>query len=240
MKLDLLVVAVHPDDAELGVSGTVLKYKRVGKKVGIVDLTRGELGTRGNAETRDEEAAEAAKILKLDARENLRFKDGFFQNDEIHQKKVIEVIRKYQPEIVITNAYHDRHPDHGRASELVNDACFLSGLTKIVTEVEGHYQDAWRPKLLLHFIQDHYFKPDIVLDISAFMEDKLAAIRAYKTQFFVEGVDISDPQTYISNPGFLEVIIGRAREFGKSIQVEYAEGFLCKKILGVDDLFNLR
>jgi bacillithiol biosynthesis deacetylase BshB1 len=240
MKLDLLFIAAHPDDVELGAAGTILKYKKEGKKVGIVDLTRGELGTRGSAQLRDEEAAEAARILGIDVRENLKFKDGFFKNDEEHQKEVIRIIRKYQPEIIITNAYYDRHPDHGRASELVNDACFFSGLPKIITKNEDVNQEAWRPNLLLHFIQDYLTQPDIVIDISEFMDQKLASIRAYKTQFFVEGVELDEPQTYISNPAFLEVIIGRAREFGKSMRVPFAEGFLSKKILGVDDLFNLR
>jgi bacillithiol biosynthesis deacetylase BshB1 len=240
MKLDLLFIAAHPDDVELGAGGTILKYKKEGKKVGLIDLTRGELGTRGSAILRDEEAAEAAKILGIDARENLKFKDGFFKNDEEHQKEVIRIIRKYQPEIIITNAYNDRHPDHGRASDLVNDSCFLSGLPKVSTEDNGVNQAAWRPNLLLHFIQDQYIEPDIVIDVTEFMDQKLASIRAYKTQFFVEGVELDDPQTYISNPEFLEVIKGRAREFGKSIKVPFAEGFLSKKILGVDDLFNLR
>lgn len=240
MKLDLLFIAAHPDDVELGAGGTILKYKKAGKKVGIIDLTRGELGTRGSANLRDEEAAEAAEILGVDSRENLKFKDGFFKNDEEHQKEVIRIIRKYQPEIIITNAYQDRHPDHGRASELVNDSCFLSGLPKVITEDNGENQVEWRPNLLLHFIQDQYIQPDIVIDITEFMDQKLASIRAYKTQFFVEGVELDDPQTYISNPEFLEVIKGRAREFGKAIKVPFAEGFLSKKILGVDDLFNLR
>ncbi len=240
MKLDLLFIAAHPDDVELGAAGIILKYKKQGKKIGIVDLTRGELGTRGSAEIRDQEAASASKILGIDVRENLKFKDGFFKNDEEHQKEVVRIIRKYQPEIIITNAYYDRHPDHGKGSDLVNDSCFLAGLPKVLTENDGIIQDAWRPNLLLHFIQDYIIQPDIVIDISEFMDKKLEAIRAYKTQFYVEGVELDDPQTYISNPEFLEVIIGRAREFGKSIRVPFAEGFLSKKILGVDDLFNLR
>ena len=205
MKLDLLIIVAHPDDAELGAGGAILKYTKAGKKVGVIDLTRGELGTRGSADIRDLEAQSAAKILGLAVRENLKFKDGFFNNNEAHQKEVIRVIRKYQPEIVITNAYHDRHPDHGRASELVNDACFLAGLPKIITEEEGVNQSAFRPNLLLHLIQDTYIKPDIVLDISEFMEDKLTAIRAYQTQFFVEGVNLDEPQTYISDPKIWQI-----------------------------------
>lgn len=240
MKIDLLFIAVHPDDVELGAAGTILKHKALGKRVGIVDLTLGELGTRGSAEIRSKEAADAADILGLDIRENLAMRDGFFKNDEEHQLKVIQIIRKYQPEIIVTNAYHDRHPDHGRACDLVNDSCFLSGLKKIKTLHQGNEQDAWRPRLLLHFIQDNYIKPDIVVDITPYHDKKLEAIRAYKTQFFVEGVEIDAPQTYISNPDFIEVIIGRSREFGKSIQVPFAEGFLSKKILGIENLFDLK
>ncbi|HEX7366669.1 MAG TPA: bacillithiol biosynthesis deacetylase BshB1 [Pelobium sp.] len=240
MKIDLLFIVAHPDDVELGAAGTILKHKKEGKTVGIIDLTRGELGTRGTPETRKQEATQAAEILGLDLRANLGVRDGFFKNDEQHQLKVIAAIRKYQPEIVITNAYHDRHPDHGRACDLVSDACFLAGLQKIETKDEEQVQVPHRPRLLLHLIQDTYIKPDIVIDISEFMEQKLAAIRAYKTQFFVEGVNIHEPQTYISNPAFMDLIIGRTREYGRSIQVEHAEGFLSKKILGVDSLFDLR
>lgn len=240
MKLDLLFIVAHPDDVELGAAGTILKHKKEGKKVGIIDLTRGELGTRGTPETRKQEANDASKILGLDIRENLGIRDGFFKNDEEHQLKVIAAIRKYQPEIVVTNAYHDRHPDHGRACDLVNDSCFLAGLQKIETLENGNLQQPHRPRLLLHLIQDTYIKPDIVIDISEFMAQKLEAIRAYKTQFFVDGVNINEPQTYISNPAFMDLIIGRTREFGRSIQVDHAEGFLCKKILGVDSLFELR
>lgn len=240
MKLDLLFIVAHPDDVELGAAGTILKHKKEGKSVGIIDLTRGELGTRGTPETREEESSNASKLLGLDVRENLRIRDGFFRNDEEHQLKVIAAIRKYQPEIVVTNAYHDRHPDHGRACDLVNDSCFLSGLQKIETQENGFLQKPHRPRLLMHLIQDTYIKPDIVIDISEFMDQKLAAIRAYKTQFFVEGVNINEPQTYISNPAFMDLIIGRTREYGRSIQVDHAEGFLCKKILGVDSLFDLR
>ena len=239
MKLDLLFIVAHPDDVELGAAGTILKHKKAGKKVGIIDLTKGELGTRGTAETRAAEAADAAKILDLDVRDNLAIRDGFFKNDEEHQLKVIAAIRKYKPEIIITNAYYDRHPDHGRACDLVTDACFLAGLPKITTEFNGVDQACWRPRLLLHLIQDTYIKPDIVIDISEFIDQKMEAIRAYKTQFFVKGVNIDDPQTYISNPAFMDMIVGRSREFGKSIQVDYAEGYLSKKILGVNSLFDL-
>lgn len=237
MKLDILVLAVHPDDAELGCSGTVVKHIALGKKAGIIDFTRGELGTRGTAETRDLEALDSAKILGLHVRENLGLKDGFFKNDEEHQMEVIKMIRKYQPEIVLTNALHDRHPDHGRAGDLANDACFLSGLSKIVTTLDGKSQEAWRPRLQLQYIQDRYIKPDIIVDITPYMETKLASIRAFKTQFF--NPDEDGPETYISSPEFFESVIGRAREFGKSIGTTYAEGFTSRKLLGINNLFDL-
>ncbi|NQX37257.1 bacillithiol biosynthesis deacetylase BshB1 [Pedobacter steynii] len=237
MKLDILVLAVHPDDAELGCSGTIAKHIAMGKKVGIVDFTRGELGTRGSAEIRDIEAADSAKILGLHARENLKFKDGFFTNDEEHKTAVIRMIRKYQPEIILTNALHDRHPDHGRAGDLANDACFLSGLSKISTNIDGQEQDAWRPRLVLQYIQDRYIEPDIIVDITPYIQTKIDSIKAFKTQFF--NPDHEEAETYISSPEFFDSVIGRAREFGKSIGTTYAEGFTCRKLLGVDDLFNL-
>lgn len=238
MKLDILVFAVHPDDAELGCSGTLLKHIALGKKVGIIDFTRGELGTRGSAEIRDTEAADSAQILGLHVRENLRLRDGFFKNDEAHQLELIKMVRKYQPEIILTNALHDRHPDHGRAGDLANDAIFLSGLRRIETEFDGSVQAPWRPRLVLQYIQDRYIEPDVIIDITDFMETKLAAIRAFKTQF--DSPDNNEPQTYISSPEFLEAVISRAREFGKSIGATYAEGFTSRKLLGVDNLFNLR
>ncbi|MCX2583591.1 bacillithiol biosynthesis deacetylase BshB1 [Pedobacter sp. MR22-3] len=238
MKLDILVIAVHPDDAELCCSGTILKHIALGKKVGIVDLTRGELGTRGTAETRDEEAADSARILGLHARENLRLRDGFFQNDEFHRLEVIKVIRKYQPEIILSNALEDRHPDHGRAGDLVYDAVFLSGLPKIETKIEDINQGAHRPRLLLQYIQDRYLKPDIIVDISEHMDQKIESIKAFKTQFY--NPDVDGLQTYISSPEFFETVIGRSREFGKSIGATFGEGFTSRKLLGVDNLFDLR
>lgn len=238
MKLDILVLAVHPDDAELGCSGTILKHIALGKKVGIVDFTRGELGTRGTAETRDVEAADSATILGLHARENLRFKDAFFKNDEEHQREVIRMIRKYQPEIVFSNALRDRHPDHGRAGDLANDACFLSGLSKIKTQQDGVEQEAWRPRLNLQYIQDHYIKPDIIVDITPYIETKIKSIQAFKTQFY--NPELDEPSTYISSPEFFESMIGRSREFGKSIGATYGEGFTSRKLLGVENLFDLR
>lgn len=238
MKLDLLVFAVHPDDAELGCSGTIIKHIAQGKKVGIVDFTEGELGTRGTAETRKAEAAASSKIMGIHARENIGIRDGFFKNDEQHQLEVIKMVRKYQPEIILTNALYDRHPDHGRASELANDAIFLSGLRRIETTLDGIVQQSWRPRLVLQYIQDTYIKPDIIVDISDQMEQKIEAIRAFKTQF--DSPDKNEPQTYISTPAFLQAVIARAREMGKNIGAEYGEGFTSRKLLGIDNLFDLR
>ncbi|RQO65422.1 bacillithiol biosynthesis deacetylase BshB1 [Pedobacter sp. KBW01] len=238
MKLDILVIAVHPDDAELCCSGTILKHIALGKKVGIVDLTRGELGTRGTAETRDEEAAQSAKVLGLHVRENLGMRDGFFQNDEFHRLEIVKVIRKYQPEIILSNALEDRHPDHGRAGDLVFDSVFLSGLPKVETVLNGVKQEAHRPRLLLQYIQDRYLRPDIIVDISDHMDAKIKSIQAFKTQFY--NPDVDGLQTYISSPEFFESVIARAREFGKSIGTTFGEGFTSRKLLGVDNLFDLR
>jgi bacillithiol biosynthesis deacetylase BshB1 len=238
MKLDILVLAVHPDDAELGCAGTILKHIALGKKVGIVDFTRGELGTRGTAETRDAEAADSAKILGLHARENLGFRDGFFKNDETHQLEVIRMIRKYQPEIVLSNALYDRHPDHGRAGDLANDSFFLSGLSKIKTWENGVEQQQWRPRLLLQYMQDYYIKPDVIVDITPYMDAKLESIKAFKTQFY--NPDLDEPATYISSPEFFESTIARARELGRTIGATFGEGFTSRKLLGVDSLFDLR
>ncbi len=238
-KLDILVLASHPDDAELYCAGTIAKHLAMGKKVGIADLTRGELGTRGTVEIRSEESASAAAILKLTVRENLGLADGFFRNDHQHQAEVIKVIRKYQPEIIITNAITDRHPDHARAAELVQDAAFYAGLRRIKTvSANGLTQEPWRPKLVLNFIQDTYIKPDILIDITAYWPQKVASVKAYKSQFYNPDW-MDEPQTYISRPEFMEVAEARAREFGRAIQVRYAEGFTAKRLLGVNDLFNL-
>jgi bacillithiol biosynthesis deacetylase BshB1 len=237
-KLDILVLSAHPDDAELGCSGTLLKHIAMGKTAGIADLTRGELGTRGSAEIRDREAAKSARILGLSVRENIGIPDGFFENTREHQLKVIAVIRKYQPEIIITNAYHDRHPDHGRANALVEAASFLSGLQKIETYSGDVLQQPWRPKLLLHFIQDNYIKPDILVDVTEYWEKKIESIQAFGSQFYNPDWE-DEPQTYISTPDFIQIVEARAREFGKSIGVKYAEGFTSRKLLGVDSLFDL-
>ena len=240
LKLDILVLSVHPDDAELGCSGTILKHIAMGKKVGIVDLTLGELGTRGSAEIRAQEAAAAAKVLGLAVRENLALPDAFFENTKEYQLKIIAAIRKYKPAIVITNAYHDRHPDHGRANELVEASAFLAGLRKIETlDDNGVAQEAWRPDHVLHFIQDNYIKPDILIDITDYWDKKIESIYAFGSQFYnPEWGD--EPQTYISSPQFIKVVEARAIEFGKSISVKYAEGFTSRKILGVDNLFDLK
>lgn len=243
IKLDLLVIAVHPDDAELGCGGTIAKHVAMSRKVGIVDLTRGELGSRGSAEIRDREAADAAEILGLAVRENLRMRDGFFRNDEAHQLEVIRAIRRYRPEILITNALFDRHPDHGRAGDLVNDASFLSGLRKIETlDTDGQPQEPYRPRMLLQLIQDQYIKPDIVVDVSAFWDTKVKAVQAYSSQFFSDNyqANADEPQTYISQPDFMDYIDARGREYGKNIGAKFGEGFTCRRLLGVDDLFDLR
>jgi bacillithiol biosynthesis deacetylase BshB1 len=240
MKLDILVLPVHPDDAELGCAGTILKHIALGHKVGIADLTKGELGTRGTAEIREQEATKAAEILGLSVRENIGIPDGLFTNTPEYQLKVIESIRKYQPDIIITNAYHDRHPDHGRANELVEASAFLSGLRRIETSVDGKAQEAWRPKMVLHFIQDRYIKPDIIIDVTEYWDKKIESVLAYGSQFFNPDWNEDEPQTYISSPDFIKIVESRAMEFGKSIQARYGEGFTSRKLLGVDDLFALR
>lgn len=237
MKLDLLVFGAHPDDVELSCSGTLLVEKMKGKKVGIVDLTRGELGTRGTAELRKQEAIDAAAIMQIDIRDNLDMADGFFKNDEEHQRKIITALRKYQPEIVLCNAPADRHPDHGRGADLVYTASFLSGLAKIETQENSSLQKAWRPKYVFNYIQDKYFNPDFVVDITNVFEKKIEAIKAYKTQFY--NPDSKEPDTYISSPEFLESIIYRSKMFGKLIGVKYAEGFLSKKMIGIQSFDTL-
>jgi N-acetylglucosamine malate deacetylase 1 len=238
MKLDILVFAAHPDDAELGCSGTIAKHVSLGFKVGIIDLTRGELGTRGTVELRASESAEASKILGLSVRENLHLRDGFFANDEAHQLKLVQMIRKYQPEIVIANAVFDRHIDHGRAASLAYDSCFLAGLSKIPTlDENGAAQTAWRPKVVYHYIQSLFIEPDFIVDVSEFWETKLESIRSYKSQFF--NPSSAEPETYISKPGFMKMIEARAVEFGHAIGTEYGEGFTVKRFPGVRSLFDL-
>jgi len=236
MKLDILAIGVHPDDVELGCSGVLINEIKRGKSTGIVDLTEGELGTRGTVETRYAEAAVAARIIGVNIRENLKMRDGFFRNDEEHQLRLIRAIRKYQPEIVIGNILDDRHPDHGRAGHMIADACFLSGLAKVTTvDEQGKTQGKWRPKYVLHYLQDWYHEPDLLVDISDVFEQRMESIKAYSTQF--SATDNSDgPQTYISTPDFLDSVIARARMFGKRIGVKYAEGFITEKKIGISSL----
>ena len=235
MKLDILAIGSHPDDVELGCSGTLIAEIRRGKKAGIIDLTQGELGTRGTIETRYQEAADAAKIMGVAVRENLKMRDGFFQNDEAHQMQLIKLIRKYRPEVVIGNILEDRHPDHGRGGWLTYDACFFSGLRQIkTTGDDGQEQERWRPKILLHYIQDRFYEPNLIVDVSDVWEQRMEAVRAYRTQFLADAS--SDPQTYISSPEFMEALTARARSLGKRIGVKYGEGFLSKKSIGIKTL----
>jgi bacillithiol biosynthesis deacetylase BshB1 len=237
IKLDILAFGAHPDDVELSASGTVAKHIALGYKVGIVDLTQGELGTRGTAETRYAEAKEASQILGISARENLKFKDGFFVNDKAHQLEIIKMLRKYRPEIVLCNAVHDRHPDHGKGSNVVSDACFYSGLIKIETELNGEQQKAWRPKVVYHYLQFYNAEPDLVVDISDYIETKLSAIKAYKTQFY--DPNSKEPETVIAKKEYLDSIKGRDIDFGKIIGTSYAEGFTKERYIGVKNLFDL-
>jgi bacillithiol biosynthesis deacetylase BshB1 len=237
MKLDILAVGAHPDDVELGCSATLAKEISKGKKVGILDLTRGELGTRGSAEIRDAEAVKAAELLGVSFRENLGFKDGFFVNDELHQMEVIKMIRKYQPEIVLCNAVQDRHIDHGKGSSLVSDACFLSGLRRIQTAFEGIDQEAWRPRLVYHYIQWENIKPDFVVDVTGFIDKKIEAVMAYASQFY--DPNSKEPVSPISSQNFLESISYRARDLGRLIGTDYAEGFTVERFVAVDNLDQL-
>lgn len=231
MKVDILAIGAHPDDVELGCGGTIAKLIAEGKKVAIIDLTQGELGTRGSIETRYQEAADAAKILGISARENLKMKDGFLQNSEEYQLRIVKMIRKYQPEIVFANAIDDRHPDHAKAAKLISDACFLSGLTKISTTYEDTEQKAWRPKHIFHYIQWKDITPDFVIDISEFMQQKLEACLAYKTQFF--DPNSSEPATPISTKDFLESLTYRSQNLGRLSGCDFAEGFTTEKLIAM-------
>ena len=238
MKLDILAFGAHPDDVELGCSGTISKEVALGKKVGIVDLTRGELGTRGTVEIRNFESAKASEILGVKVRENLDMRDGFFINDETHQIKVIEMIRKYQPKIVLCNAISDRHIDHGKGSKLVSDACFLSGLLQIKTEIDGEAQEAWRPNAVYHYIQWENIKPDFVVDISEFMDKKMDSVLAYNSQFY--DPKSKEPVTPITSKNFLDSIKYRAQDLGRLVGVDYAEGFTKERYLAVNSIFDLK
>ncbi|MCI2228355.1 bacillithiol biosynthesis deacetylase BshB1 [Polaribacter sp. MSW13] len=237
MKLDILAFGAHPDDVELGCGATIAKEISLGKKVGIVDLTRGELGTRGSANLRDQEAANAAKILGVSVRENLRFADGFFVNDKEHQLEIIKMIRKYQPEIVLCNAIDDRHIDHPKGSSLVSDACFLSGLLKIETEVEGTLQEKWRPKQVYHYIQWKNIEPDFVVDVTGFVDKKTDAVLAYASQFYDPKSE--EPETPITSRNFIDSINYRAKDLGRLIGVDFAEGFNTERYVAVENLDKL-
>ena len=237
MKVDILAFAAHPDDVELSCSGTLLRHIAGGKRVGIVDLTRGELGSRGSAELRMEEAAKASAILGIHYRHNLGMRDGFFTVDEAHQRLIMEQIRLCQPDVVLANAVSDRHIDHGRAAKLVAEACFLSGLRQIITQWKGAEQEAWRPRAVYHYIQDRYLKPDLVVDITAQFATKLEAIKAFGSQFYDPNSD--GPMTPISRPDFLDFVEARAREMGRMVPVTYGEGFTVERAPGVLDLTQL-
>lgn len=237
MKLDILAIGVHPDDVELSCAGTILKHIELGKTVGILDLTLGELGTRGNATIRTQEAMRAASILGVSVREQLNMADGFFENNETNQRLIIEVIRKYQPELILCNAISDRHPDHGRAAKLTTDACFYSGLSKVETKENTTTQKPWRPKAVYHYIQDNFIEPDFVIDVTAYNEKKMESIMAYSSQFF--DPNSKEPQTPISSKNFIDYINAKARLFGRSINVDFAEGFTVNRYMGVNNLFDL-
>lgn len=237
MKLDILAFGAHPDDVELGCAATLAKEIAAGKKVGIVDLTRGELGTRGSAEIRAQEAAKAAQILGVSVRENLGFRDGFFVNDEKHQLAIIKMIRKYQPDVVLCNAIEDRHIDHNKGSKLVSDACFLSGLRRIETTINSEVQDAWRPKLVYHYIQWQNIEPDFVVDVTGFMEKKLETVMAYSSQFF--DPNSTEPISPIATKNFTESIEYRAKDLGRLIFTAYGEGFTVERYVAVNRLSDL-
>ena len=237
IKLDILAIGAHPDDVELGCGATVAKEISLGKKVGILDLTCGELGTRGSAEIRDNEASNAAKILGVTVRDNLAFADGFFVNDKTHQLEVIKMIRKYQPDIVLCNAINDRHIDHAKGSQLVSDACFLSGLRKIKTTLNGKEQNAWRPKHVYHYIQWNNLEPDFVIDVTGFISKKMEAVKAYSSQF--HDPTSKEPSSPISSKNFLESITYRAKDLGRLIGTDYAEGFTVERYVAVDNLDDL-
>lgn len=237
-KVDLLILAAHPDDAELSCSGTIIKHIAQGKKVAIVDFTQGELGTRGSAALRLEEAADAQKVLGVHFRENLGLRDGYFDCGEENRNKLISMIRKYQPEIVIANAVSDRHPDHGRGAQLASEACFYSGLRRIETFQDNQPQDAWRPKAIYHYIQDYYIKPDFIVDITPFMDQKIDAIKAFKSQFY--DPNSKEPASPISGKEFFDFIKARNMQFGRLINTLYGEGFTVERPMGVDDITLLK
>jgi len=237
MKVDILAFAAHPDDVEISCSGTLIKHIEAGHKVGIIDITRGELGTRGTAEIRAKEAAAASAMMGISIRENLELEDGFFEVSAENKLKVVQQIRKFKPTIVLANAIADRHPDHGRGSQLVSDACFLSGLTKVQTFFDGVEQEAWRPRVVYHYIQDRYMKPDFIVDISSVMEKRMNALLSYSSQFY--NPNSTEPVTAISTTQFLDNLRGRAIDFGRIIGVDYGEGFIAERVPGVQSLFDI-
>ncbi len=237
-KLDILAIGVHPDDVELGASGTLLQHIALGHSVGLLDLTRGELGTRGSVAIRLAEATAAASLMGAIVRENVAMADGFFEHTEENLLKIIRVVRRYQPSLVLANAIRDRHPDHARAAKLTADACFLSGLRRIETfEDDGTAQECWRPSRVFHYVQDEYIEPDFVFDITPFMEKKLELVRAFKSQFYDPNSE--EPSSPISSREFMEFVVARARELGRPAGFEFAEGFNVSKTLGVKNLFQI-
>jgi bacillithiol biosynthesis deacetylase BshB1 len=237
VKLHILAIAAHPDDVELSCAGTLLRHTALGYDCGVLDLTIGELGTRGSGELRLLEAREAAQILGLKVRDNLRMADGFFRNDKEHQLEIIKKIRQYRPELVLCNAVSDRHPDHGRASQLVSEACFYSGLRRVATSFNGEEQEAWRPRAVYHYIQDRHLKPDLVVDVTRFVEKKMQAIGAFKSQFY--DPQSKEPESPISVKNFLDIVKGKMELFGRDAGFEFAEGFTVERVPGVENLFSL-
>ena len=237
IKLDILAFAAHPDDVELAASGTMIKHVQMGKKTGIIDLTQGEMGTRGNAEIRGEESNLASEILGVSVRENLGFADAFFEVSNENLLKIIQKLRKYRPNVVLCNAVSDRHPDHARASELVSRACFMSGLKKIKTFEDDKEQDSFRPVAVYHYIQDRWIDPDFIVDITETYDLKIEAIKCFKSQFF--NPESIEPETPISSDHFLKSIESRAISLGRYIDTEYGEGFTAERFVGINDLTNL-
>ena len=237
MKLDILVFAAHPDDAELGCGGTIIQQIEAGKKVGIIDLTQGELGTRGDVDTREKESQKANEIMGVMVRENLMMADGFFSHSSQNLLKVVEMVRKFRPDLVLANSVTDRHPDHGKAARLVSEACFLSGLVKVETAIKGKWQEKWRPKNVYHYVQDRMVEPDFVIDITDSFEKKMEAIKCYGSQFY--NPESKEENTPISSKEFLFFLEARAREFGRSAGVEFGEGFVSDKKIGVRDIWSL-
>ena len=243
MQLDLLAIGVHPDDIELSCAGTLIRHIADGRRVGLFDLTRGELGSRGTVQTRNEEAENSRRLMGAAVRVNADMRDGFFQHTEENVRKIITVLRRYRPKIVLANAVVDRHPDHGRAAKLIADACYYSGLSAIeTTEADGTAQEKWRPDVVYHYIQDYHQQPDFVVDISEVFEQKMRCVRAFKTQFHQgdEAAEADLPSTPISGADFAKFLEARAREFGRPAGFELAEGFVVNRLLGVTDLFALR